>query len=162
MIGGGERMPRLFSVLIVCSAVLGACTQGKRPFVQAQICLPGPQDRAAFIRLIRAVGEANHMSYIDRSSDTEAELRATDHVLSKLGQHDPVMNLGLLGKGGLNITAANLGLPQHEIVIGFSEGSDPARAHRLADEVLNELKQKWHVELVPQGQGARGMKVCVR
>jgi hypothetical protein len=162
MIAVGDRPLRFLGVVIVCSVVLGGCMQGKRPFMQAQICLPGPQDRAAFIRMIRAVGEVNHMTYLDRSASTEGELRATDHVLSNLGQHDPVMNLGLLGKDNVDMTATNLGLPKHEIVIGFSEGSDPARAHRLADEVVNELKQKWHVELVPQGQGARGMKWCVQ
>lgn len=164
--GSGLRVLRFvalkcFCVLIICSPVLTGCTQGERPFLQVVVCLPAPQDRAAFIQVIQAVGVANHMAYLDRSADTEAELKATDHVLSKLGQNSPVMNLGLLEGDGVGLSAGNLGLPDHQFAVGFSEGSNPAKAHRLAEDVVSKLKQKWHVEVVPQGQGARSMRSCI-
>lgn len=148
------------AVLIVC-LVIAACTHGKRPFLLVQVCLPTPGDRAHFIQTIQAIGAKDHMAYVDRSASTEGELKATDHVLSKLGQHSPVMNLGLQGDDGVGLGAGNLGLPDHQFAVGFSEGSNPAKAHRFAEDVVSKLKEMWHVEVVTQGQGARGMRSCI-
>jgi hypothetical protein len=100
------------------------------------------------------------MTYLDRSAGTEAELKATDHALSKLRQSGPVMNLGLSGDDGVGLGAGNLGLPNHQFAVDFSEGSNPAKAHRFAEGVVSKLKAKWHIEVVPKGDGARGMRSC--
>lgn len=149
------------AILIVCLVIAVGCTHGKRPFLVVQVCLPGPGDRAQFVQTIQAIGAKEHMNYVDRSAGTEAELKATDHVLSKLGQHDSVMNLGLVGDDGVGLGAGNLGLPNHQFAVGFSEGSNPAKARLFAEDVVSKLKQMWHVEAVRPGRGARGMKSCI-
>ena len=43
---------------------------------------------------------------------------------------------------GVGVTAVNLGLPEFEIALGFSEGADAEFAHRFADKVLKRLGER--------------------
>jgi hypothetical protein len=56
----------------------------------------------------------------------------------------------------------NVGLPDHQLVVGFSEGSNASDAHRFAQMVVSKLEEHWHVEIVPNPaeSGALPMKNC--
>jgi hypothetical protein len=148
------------AVVIILSGVLYGCTQGKRPFLIVQVCLRDEQNLALFTSMMKSIAQSERMSFIDRSAATESELRSTDHVLDKLKQDTPIVNLGIEGKGGVGMSAGNLGLPNYQVALGFSEGSDPPGAHAFSDRVVSRLKARWHVETVPAGKGAFPLKTC--
>ena len=68
--------------------------------------------------------------------------------------------MGVEYKGGMGLTAANLGLPNYQVVVGFSDGPNPVEAHRFADLVIKALEEKWRVEIVPDGRGALPLTNC--
>jgi hypothetical protein len=82
-----------------------------------------------------------------------------DDGLVKL-DHVPTINAGIEGKNGLGVTAGNLGLPSNQVALGFTTGSDAARAHRLSDRLVGALSKRWRVERVPRGKGAFPMSNC--
>jgi hypothetical protein len=72
-----------------------------------------------------------------------------------------VINIGVLRKDGLGFGVGNLGLPGYQIALGFSEGSgNAAEAREFADRVVKRLEQRWHIDVVPAGQGATPMSDC--
>lgn len=148
------------AVLISLAGMLCSCTPGKPPFLMVQLCLRDEQNLARFTSMVKSIAQSEGMEFIDRSAATEVELRSTDHVLDKLKQNTPIINLGIQGKDGVGMSAGNLGLPDYQVAIGFSEGLKPSEAHRFADTVVESLRQVWHVETVPTGRGAFPLKTC--
>jgi hypothetical protein len=149
-----------FVVVISLLGVFYGCTPGKRPFLMVQLCLRDQRNLALFTSMMKSVAQSENMVFIDRSAATEVELRSTDRVLEKLKQNTPIINLGIQGKDGVGMSAGNLGLPNYQVALGFSEGSNPSEAHKFADVVVKRLEEQWHVETVPAGAGARPMKTC--
>jgi hypothetical protein len=80
----------------------------------------------------------------------------------KLLKRDAALSIDvhIEGKGGMGVTAGNLGLRPYQVALGFTAGSDEAKAHRLSDQLVQALSQRWHVETIPQGKGAFPMKSC--
>jgi hypothetical protein len=71
-----------------------------------------------------------------------------------------VIIVGITDENGMGLLAGNLGLSVYQIVIGFTEGNDEVRAHRLSDQVMQELSKRWQIEKLSTGQGAFPMKAC--
>jgi hypothetical protein len=140
------------------SSVLFGCGQGKRPFLMVQLCFKDDRDLGDFALLLQSIAYSEGMTYIDRSGPTERELAATDAS----GLLAPVINSGLEGPNGLGLGVGNLGLPKYQVAVGFSEGSNPAEAHRFADSVVSRFKSRWHVETVPEGRGALPIADCLK
>jgi hypothetical protein len=92
------------------------------------------------------------MQFVDNSAETQAELKVSaGGANSSIG---PVVNMGAEGARGVGFTAGNAGHSGYGVALGFSEGSDPVTAHRLAARVLDAVGAHWHVNMVPPGQGA--------
>lgn len=143
--------------LILCSLVgiLSGCT-GKGPFRMVQLCLHDEQNVALFKDTMKSLSKSHGMNYVDRSAASQRE-----SIALKLKQAYPLINIGGIGKDGTSWGAGNGGLPAYEVGLGFTEGSNPAAAHRFADMVIRELKQKWPVDVLPPGRGAFPMKTCM-
>jgi hypothetical protein len=146
--------------LVAVSAITSGCVPGKRPFLIVQVCLPKAQDLAVFKEEMQSIAHAEGLSFIDASANTQKDLESMDNPNVAKAMYGPLVNMGIERSDGVGLTAGNLGMPANQLVVGFSEGSDPAYAHRFADGVVDKLKQHWHVEMVPPGLGATGMKSC--
>jgi hypothetical protein len=144
------------AALIVAAALTG-CTQGQPPFLIVQLCFRDDQEVADFTHLLQSIAYSERMSYIDNSGPTERDLA----VLNAPGRLAPVINIGVEGSDGVGLGVANLGLPKYQVAVGFSAGSKPDEARRLADTVVAQLKARWHVETVPKGRGALPIPNCL-
>jgi len=120
-----------------------------------QLCLHDQKNVLLFKDTMKSLSESEGMEYGDNSAATEKELIAT-----KLKQSYPFINIAGTRADGVGWGAGNLGLSAYEVAVGFSDGSNPAEAHRFAGMVIGKLKERWHVYYVPPGQGAFPLKHC--
>jgi hypothetical protein len=147
-------------VLIAASLLFSGCAQGKHPFLMAQMCLSDQHDVSAFVGELKSIASAEKFDFVDRSNDTERELKTVGYVGSERTGGSRVINVGVLRRDGMGLGAGNLGLPGYQVAIGFSEGSNAAEARNFADRVLMRLRKHWRIELVPAGTGAKPMANC--
>jgi len=108
---------------------------------------------------MQVIAQSKGKQLIDRSADTQKELNDIGHP-GEGARTRPVINMGILLGDGVGVTAGNLGMPGYQVAVGFSESSKPANAHRFADAVVKRLAERWRVEPVPAGTGAKGMENC--
>ncbi|TBR36723.1 hypothetical protein EYV96_12455 [Dyella terrae] len=108
-----------------------------------------------FLSTMKEIAHSEKMSFVDRSKETQADL-----VRLKKDPGYRLINIGVEREDGVGLSAGNLGLSQYEVAIGFSEGSNPAQAHQFADLVVETLKRKWDIHVVPSDRGALPMKGC--
>jgi len=120
-----------------------------------QICLKDKQGVTLFMDTMKSIARSKHMKFIDGSQATQENLASL-----KASPKYKLIYIGIDGKDGMGMEGGNLGLSAYEVALGFSEGSNPADAHRFADMVVTELKKKWSVYAVPRGRGALPMKSC--
>lgn len=125
-----------------------------------EVCLAGSSDLAAFKEEMQSISRAQGMDLIDDSANTQKGLESISNPHVTQSMHGPLINMGANRKDGSGFMIGNLGMPANQVVIGFGEGSNPTDAHRFADDVVNKLKQRWRVETVPSGTGAKGMESC--
>ncbi|WP_165488673.1 hypothetical protein [Dyella terrae] len=145
---------RFVCILIATLGLLSGCT-GKRPFLLVQTCLGSEQSAVMFLSTMKEIAHSEKMSFVDRSKETQADL-----VRLKKDPGYRLINIGVEREDGVGLSAGNLGLSQYEVAIGFSEGSNPAQAHQFADLVVETLKRKWDIHVVPSDRGALPMKGC--
>ena len=143
---------------LIIAGALGGCTQGKRPFLMVQLCFKDDQELADFTRLLESIAYTERMSFIDYSGPTE---RGLDAIKAK-GRFAPVINISVHDDAwGVGLGVGNLGLPKYQVAVGFSEGSKPLEAHRFADNVVSQLRARFHVKTVPEGRGALPIQDCL-
>lgn len=144
-----------------CAFLLFGCEGGRRPFLLVQMCLADEQDMNAFIKEVRLIAEAGGMTFIDGSERTEKSLKTLDYKGSERSNGSPVVNIGLRRKDGFSVGIGNLGLPDYQLAIGFSEGKgDPTEAREFAESVLQQVRKRWPVYVVPDGKGAMPLSNC--
>jgi hypothetical protein len=153
------KSPLLSLAIIAWVGAFCGCGSGKPPFLMAQVCLRNAEDLAAFTREMQVIAQSEGKQLIDRSAATQKEFDTIGHPVEG-ARTRPVINMGILLGDGVGLTVGNLGLPGYQVAVGFSEGSKPTDAHRFADAVINGLAQRWRVESVPAGTGAKGMENC--
>jgi hypothetical protein len=124
------------------------------------MCVVDDPGVAALKGLMRATAATEHLQFIDNGAQEGSDLKATG--ADKLLKRDAslAIDLHIEGKGGLGATAGNLGLPPYQVALGFTAGSDAAKAHQLAARLIRALSQRWKVETIPAGKGAMPMKSC--
>ncbi len=161
---GGSGMPMALwrethRVVVIGLMALVGCAPGRPPFAQAQICLHnaaeiGELKKELYILAIETKGKATDSSPI--SSD---EMRETglDQFHRRPGD---LLLLGIEKSNGVGLTATNAGLPAQEVRTGFSAGSDLVDGRRFEFAVLDHLKRRWKVQLVPGDVGIGPMKGC--
>lgn len=126
---------------------------GRHPFLTVQLCLGDQSGVEKFIEYMREASELSQMKYIDRSEISQNELARLE-----VSPKYRIVNISAKDKSGTGWGASNFGLSAYEIVIGFSEGSDPEHARIFASKVIEQLQAEWDVHTVPSDRGA--MPIC--
>jgi hypothetical protein len=149
-----------FISLVAFAFILQGCTKMQESFMTAQACLVDQMGVLQFKSIMRSIAKLEDLNYIDNSAQHGSDLKQIG--ADKLLKRDAALaiDVHIEGEGGIGVTAGNLGLPPYQIALGFTEGSDAARAHRLSDRLVQALSQQWHVEILPQGRGVLPMKMC--
>jgi hypothetical protein len=159
-------IPRMTNIVIVRSLafalfalwMLSGCAKSERSFLIVQVCLTDEHEMSDFVELMEVVANSERMKFVDRSTETQGELKTINNANVK--QASPAINLGILGADGVGLTAGNLGLPPNELAVGFTGVSRLPQARQFADMVVSRLKEVWHIEIVPEGRAATAMRNC--
>jgi hypothetical protein len=125
-----------------------------------ELCVRNDQGLADFVDIMRSIAVSEHMMFVDGGAQTQQELRVVGSKFEKLDTPGSVLNFGLERGNDPVIMGDNLGLPQYQIVLGFSGNAEPAEMHRLANVVEQRLGELWQVITVPDGTGALPMNTC--
>jgi hypothetical protein len=139
---------------------LNGCAPGKRPFLQARACLKNGEGASAFASELQSIAREEGVNLIDGSAQTKKNLGTVGYVDRERKDGSSFIYVGIELGDGIGMTAGNLGMPGYQVAVGFSEGSNPARAHRFATKVINRLSSHWRVELVPGEVGVTPMSTC--
>jgi hypothetical protein len=126
------------------------------------MCVVNDRGVAELKTLMRAAAASENLQFIDNSANAASDLKeiGADKLLHR--DASLAIDVHIEGEHGLGATAANLGLPPYQVSLGFTEGRDPAKAHRLSKQLIEALSKHWRVEAIPSGKGAMPMKSCER
>src|SRR6478609_157864 len=124
--------PVLPTVMTGLAMLVAGCSGGQQSFRTVQTCVSNETGVMQLQALMRSAAQAEHLKFIDSSAQAASGLQQT--AQSDADRHDAVgaIALHIEGNGGSGATASNLGLPRYQVALGFTEGSDAAKAHRLA------------------------------
>ena len=143
-------MHRLLGLLILI--LVSGCSGGKPPFLMVQFCLKDSSDADQFISLMKSISVSHEMTFIDRSSLSQKELKEL-----KVSPNYRLIDISGSDRDGVGWGGGNFALSEYEIAIGFSEGTNPERARQFSEEVISMLGEKWHVHRLPPNKGATPM-----
>ena len=139
----------LITVAVVCS-----CAEGKRPFLMVQLCLKDQNGTALFKSEMQALAQREGLRYVDRSDATQSELKLLGTTDRNMHPDGGVIYLGVERNDGFGLEAANLGLNDFDVVVGFADVGTRDASRKFADRVVAQLKTHWAVTVVPPGRGA--------
>lgn len=154
------RIGRMVIPLSIGVILLSGCAKRDETYLTVQMCVHDQEGVKHLKDMMRAAADAENLQFVDGSSETSENLKATG--ADKALKRDPALaiNIGIKGTGGTFVMGGNLGLPSYQVALGFGTGSDPTRAHQLSDRLVRLLSAKWDVETVPQGKGVFPMETC--
>ena len=140
--------------------LLQGCARSQEAFLSIQTCVVDQNGLDELARVMRDIAHSERLQFIDNSAAMRESLKATAADRHAGIVIDHAVDLHIEGKGGMGVTASNLSLPSYQVALGFTEGSEPNKAHRLAEQLTQELKQRWNVQKVARGKGVFPMKSC--
>ena len=137
--------------LLACMFWLAACTPTKHPFLMVQVCLQNADQLEVLKSELESMARQEGMRYIDRSADTEQEMKRLEVYEYPDGW---LLNVGARAADGFSFGASNFGLGPYDVAIGFN-GDHANKSHsRLAERLVSKLSGIWKVKVVPEGTGA--------
>jgi hypothetical protein len=151
---------RRFSSLIGIFLCLQGCSPTQESFLTIQTCVVNQQGVALLKSTMHAVAKAENLEFIDNSLQQGSELKMMGAEERLKRDAALAIDVHIDGAGGIGVTASNLGLPSYQVAVGFTNGSDAAKAHLLARRLVQALSKQWQVETIPQGSGVSPMKTC--
>ena len=131
-----------FALFLVCLATASGCTSGQRPFREVQFCLANVREIPSFIKMMNSVSQEYGMNFVDRSTESEMELRSLK--ISKFPIPSPVINISATRSHDFSFGATNIGLPTTLVLIGFN-GNDITEARTFADAVVKKISLRWRI-----------------
>jgi hypothetical protein len=134
--------------------LLSSCAGGERPFLMVQLCAANDSGVDLFKQTLQSIARDERMRYIDASKATVRDLKAIGAVGKNMHTDGKLVFVGVEGDMGPSLSAGNIGLNAHDIVVGFARGQDNAAADAFSDRVVARLKQHWTLKIVPEGSGA--------
>lgn len=151
---------RVFSLIVGVANCFAGCAGAQSAFEQVQMCVGDERGVAELKSVMRAVAQSENLRFIDNSDEQAKDVKdvGADKALER--NVSRAIDLHIEGESGLGVTAGNLGLQQYQVGLGFTEGRDPAKAHRLANRLITSLSQHWNVQHVPSSQGILSMRGC--
>jgi hypothetical protein len=143
-------------MMVACQS----CAGPQEAFQLVQLCVADERGVLELKRIMRAVAQSENLQFIDNSAQQGKSLKAmgADKALGRDASRG--IDVHIEGENGLGVTAGNLGLPEYQVALGFTEGTNPSMARALSNELINALSKRWRVEVVPLGKGAMPMKAC--
>lgn len=150
-------------VFVFAALVQTSCApSGKRPFMMAQLCLESEAGVQAFAEELRSIAQSEGMTFSDGSIALTRDLEAIDEVAVNAVPElaEPVIGITLYRRDGMGMDALNQRFPGHQVVLGFSEGSEEEEARAFSDRVIERLKQHWDVHIIPSDRGAMPLENC--
>lgn len=136
---------------VICIALL-SCSGGEQAFLMTQACVADDAGVALFKRELQSIARDERMRYVDRSRESERELKTLGALKHPDGK---LISVSVNGKPDApSLGAGNLGLNTYEIAVGFTRGSDQKAAREFSNRVLARLKRHWTLKAVPRGSGA--------
>jgi len=142
------------------SIFLDGCGRSQEAFLTVGVCAGDQGGVEQVLETMRATAKSAGLKFIDQSAETRANLENVDANKSLKYGADSLVDAHIEGAGGMGVTASNLGLPPFQIALGFTAGSDSAKGHHLADQLVRALSERWHVQKIPEGEGVRPLKEC--
>lgn len=136
-------------VTVGASILIAGCAAAQRNNRIVQFCLHDTAGIDDLRSVMRSFAEAQSMTFIDSSPQTEADLQRIGVNSPPLPEGEPLINMGINGPGGLGVTAGNLGLPGYQVALGFTEGGNATKGKAFADALVRELDQRWELVEVP-------------
>jgi hypothetical protein len=153
-----SRSCALFAALIV--TVCG-CSPGKGPFLQVQFCLADEREIADLANMMQLIARSEGMKFGDRSKEATEELARINKSIQEPAFNGEIIIMRVYGRDGMGMSATNLAPVTDQITVGFSEGSDPSKARRFADAVIDRLEERWEIVPVPANHGAIPLYACI-
>jgi hypothetical protein len=139
-------------ICFISMALLSSCSGGEHPFLMTQICISDDAGVELFKQELQSIARAERMRYIDRSRESERELKALGVLKHPDGKH---INVSIRGNPAApSLGASNYSLYTYDVVVGFSRGSDQKSATEFSRRVIARLSQHWASKPVPSGTGA--------
>jgi hypothetical protein len=149
-------LPFLSGMIVVCQC----CAGPQEAFQNVQLCIADERGVLELKRIMQAVAQSKNLVFIDNSARQGENLKAmgADKALGRDASR--AIDVHIEGENGMGVTAGNLGLPEYQVALAFTEGTNPSMARVLSNELIKALSQRWHVEVVLLGKGAMPMKTC--
>ncbi len=136
------------------------CTSGTPPHTIAQVCVRGDGELRALFADLRNLAAQRNMEFSDGSLDFVEDI----HVIyggnrnSSAGASTVLFSMS--GSDGLGLTAGNIGLPPLQLAFGFSHGDDRERSLSFTRQVINLLRGRGQVRVLPPGESAKPISEC--
>ena len=156
-------MPRIRKALLPTIAVaftLSGCARAQQSFQTVQMCVDNQRGVDDLKNLMMMAARSEGLEFIDNSAQQAADLKeiGADKVLKRDAAH--AIDFHIEGSNGLGATAGNLGLPTYQVGVGFTEGNDPVKAHKLAEDLVRAMSRRWSVQSISPAEGILPMKSC--
>jgi hypothetical protein len=118
----------------------------KRPFLFIQMCVRDEHDVSELTELVRSIAVSDGMKFGDYSKKTMGN--PGDHRNTTPTTLTENLDMAAFDRDGVGFGVADTKIFANQISIAFSEGSNPTKAHRIAEEVLYKLKVNRRAQLV--------------
>jgi hypothetical protein len=141
-----------FSVVVGHLLVLATCTgRYQDPFLVVQMCMP--REKADFDDLANILGRvatSHDMRFLNSSERITREVQQLNSPVVP----GPVVEMSVRGKDWFMISAGNLVGRRNQAHVFFFAGSNLTKSQEIADSMLNELRIRWDVHIIPDsGEG---------
>ena len=152
------RISRLVSAICALSLLL-SCRPAKYPIAEYHFCLSSVDEIGELKSVLRQISLNQHMTYYDRSAETQSELRAVQDN-SEFERTFPATNVSVYSGDRLGVSVGNLSLPPTHMVMGITEGSQASNTAEFKRYVVARLAQKWHLVRVSTANKGHAMVHC--
>jgi hypothetical protein len=143
---GTKKLSRYGFVCVVLVYSLFGCTPVKRPFLFVQMCVRDEHDLSDVKELLRSIAVSDGMKFSDYSKRTTGN--SGDRRNTTPTTLTENLDMGAFDRDGVGFGVADTKIFANQISIAFSEGSNPTKAHRIAEEVIYKLKAIRRAQLV--------------
>jgi hypothetical protein len=141
---GTKKLSRYgFACMVLVYSLFG-CTPAKRPFLFIEMCVRDEHDISDLTELLRSIAASDGMKFSDYSKRTTGN--PGDRHNTTPATLTENLDMGAFDRDGVGFGVADTKIFANQIGIAFSEGSNPTKAHRFAEEVIYKLKANGHAQ----------------
>lgn len=143
---GTKKLSRYGFVCMVLVCSLFGCTPVKPPFLFIQMCVRDAHDLSDLTELLRSIAVSDGMQFSDYTKRTTGNPGDRHNTTPTTLTEN--LNMGVFDRDGVGFGVADTKVFANQISVAFSEGSNPTKAHRFAEEVIYKLNANRRAPLV--------------